>query len=226
MVQVQPQTDEIVANPRALALLIGFVGATFAIVLVLVVLMPLTAFELVSSRDIVFILVGTAIWAFSVGFLAMLLRYSRKELAEALEKLAEVNALPKPEEAVGLVVQATTLQQYDDEQGLGKDWLQLKEAHKIVRLTDGITEELLAKLAAASLPAVSQRALDSSGVVTRDPAVALNAKVLIAWLSRNDFIRLIGNSRYEFTPLGKSLLQTVGGTSSDPPPTTTVERQQ
>jgi hypothetical protein len=221
---VQSQANE-VTNPRALAAVVGVVGATFAVILVFVLTMPLVAFGIFGTRDVVFVAIGTAIWIFSVSFLAMLLRYSNRKLQRALfllgmKSLKTASDTPPPQVETFSPVGEPA---HEEDSGLGEDWLEVKGTHKMVRLTHGITRAMLAKLASAGLQAVSQRALDSANVVTRDPAVATNAKVLITWLSRNDFIKPIGNNRHKFTPLGESLLKTVGGTSSAPPPTTAVE---
>ena len=213
----QTPLDE-VTSPKLYATVIGLAGATLAFIVALVFLMPFGAFGMVSTRDSIFIAIGMALWIFSVAFMYGLLRHCRKCYERALAGL--VTGQP---ETQGQAEEDLGEEDSPIGEGLGEDFIKVKGTPKSVRLTDGVTREMLAELAEADLPAVSQRALDSAGIVTRDPSVAVNAKILVVWLARNDFIRLIGNNRYEFTPLGHALLKTVGGTSSTPPPTTTVE---
>lgn len=208
-------------NPKLMALLIGLVGAAFMAVIAMVVLIPFSAFELVDMRATGFIVAGTAIWAFSVSFLFGLLRHCQKARESLLGRAPF--EFPGLESILGpppyLEPSPPTGEKEDDE-GLGRDFIKIVGTPRTVRVTDGVTVEMLAQLAEASLDAVSQRALDAAGIITRDPSVEVNARVLVSWLSRNEFIKPIGNSRYEFTPLGLALLKSVSGTSSTPPPTT------
>lgn len=213
----QTQLDE-VTSPRLYATVIGLAGATLTVVVSLVILMPFGAFGVLSTRDTFAIAIGMAIWSFSVAFMYGLLRHCRR----CQERLLNRTFIePRLDESKRVDDEQDSPD--GEEEGLGEDFIKVKGTPKTVRLTDGITRDMLDRLAEADLQAVSQRALDSAGIVTRDPSVAVNAKTLMMWLVRNDFVRLLGNSRYEFTPLGHALLKTIGGTSSTPPPTTTLE---
>ena len=214
-----------IASPKLFATLVGLVGATFAVVIALVLLVPLSAFGLIDFEGAIAVIIGTAIWIFSVAYMYGLLRHCKKSKDQLLAMLESGNfAVPGIDRDIESAhIKSGPISPVGEQEveELGDDFVRIQGTNKIVRLTDGVTRELLSKLAAANLPAISQRALDAAGVATRDPSVEVNAKVLVTWLAKNEFIRLLGNSRYEITPLGEALMKTVGGTSSKSPPTTT-----
>jgi hypothetical protein len=208
------ETTSNVSNPKIFALIIGVAASSFSIVITLALLTPVTAFFNPATEVIVGICIGTAIAVFCTGYVYGLLRHCQRARENLEAIVASISAIAPP---VTVDLEDVEPSQFED------GFIRIKGTPKTVRVTDGVTVEHVQALASASLPAVSQRALDKAGVITRDPSVEVNAGVFIKWLGRNGFVTAIGNSRYAFTPLGEKLLKSVGGTRGSHPPTTTTE---
>ena len=209
----QEPTNEI-ESPRLYATLIGLSASAFSVVFVLVLLTPVTAFFNPELEVIVAISIGTAFSVFWIGYMYGLLRYCKMARAR-LQSI--IDSLPS------VTVSKVVVDVAEVESPIGEGFIKITGTPTTVRVTDGIEIAHVQALAGAGLQAVSQRALDNAGVITRDPTVKVNAGTFIKWLRRNGFIKPIGNSRYEFTPLGTALLKSAGGTRGSQPPTTTTE---
>ena len=209
------------SSPRLYAFLIGLVAASFSVVIMFVLLIPIIAFGDPDFSLLGIGVLGIALSIFSVSYVYGLLQVcsrARENLETTLRALTHTRAIRLGDDEMP-----------DVGSPAGEDgFVRIHGTPKTVRLTDGITVEMLYDLSIVlygglddSLDIkISQRMLDGWGVITRDPSVEPNAKTLVTWLYKNSFISPIGNSRYKPTPLGEALFKSVGGTRGTPPPTT------